>query len=66
MWVAGQAQGIDMVGIEVPARIKHIAGFFMVRADTGVDFTALGQPHRAHIRFAADVQLDPRRLEDFA
>ncbi|MNG12811.1 hypothetical protein D3C84_964460 [compost metagenome] len=55
-----------MVGIEVPARVEHIAGFAMVGADTGIDLTALSQPHRAHIGFAADVQPDPRRLEDFA
>ncbi|MNY46924.1 hypothetical protein D3C86_1821500 [compost metagenome] len=55
-----------MIGVEIPLGIDQLGRFITVGADTGVDFTALGQAHGAQIRFGADLQRDACRLKDLA
>lgn len=63
---AGQPQGVDVIGIEVPAGIEQLAGFVAIGTDTGVDLATLGQAYGAQVGFSADIELDACRFEDLS
>ena len=64
--LAGKAQGIDMVHVEVPAWVKVVFVLILVRADPGIGLAALDQPNRTAVRRALRHHLHPRWLEHLA
>ncbi|MCY1439907.1 hypothetical protein D9M71_561590 [compost metagenome] len=60
---AGQAQGIDVIGVEVPMGIEHTLRIVTIGTDAGIDLATFGQAQRAYVGLGADVDLDARRLE---
>ncbi|MNC42584.1 hypothetical protein D3C75_914020 [compost metagenome] len=64
--LADQPQGVDVVHVEVPARVQVVVVLVLVRAYPGVSLATLDQPDRTAVRRALGHHLDPGRLEHLA
>ena len=40
---AGQAEGVDVIGVEIPVGVEHAGGFVPVGTDPAIHLAALGQ-----------------------